>query len=249
MRIKGTAALWTSKNPILASGDEGVESDTGRFKTGDGTTTWTALPYGAITATSTDTLTNKTIDFASNTVTMTKAQLNTAVSDADVATLTGTETLTNKTLTAPVISTISNTGTVTLPTATDTLVGRTTTDTLTNKTLTAPKTDVLATTSGSWALFLTHGGSVNLWNITNAGTGSPITLGASSASGDTNVSVNLTTKGSGTLQANGNPIGVKVSVPATASSAGVPGQFAADGSFVYICTATNTWLRSPLTTW
>lgn len=50
------------------------------------------------------TLTNKTIDLASNTVTMTLAQLNTAVSDANVASLTGAETLTNKTLTNPTVT-------------------------------------------------------------------------------------------------------------------------------------------------
>ncbi len=54
--------------------------------------------------TATQTLTNKTIDLTSNTLTGTKAQFNTAMSDADFATLTGSETLTNKTLTTPVIA-------------------------------------------------------------------------------------------------------------------------------------------------
>jgi hypothetical protein len=52
----------------------------------------------------TDTLTNKSISLGSNTVTSTLAQLNTAISDADVASLAGTETLTNKTLTSPKIN-------------------------------------------------------------------------------------------------------------------------------------------------
>jgi hypothetical protein len=90
---------------------------------------------GAASASSTTTLTNKSLDLASNTVTGTTAQFNTALSDGNFATLAGSETLTNKTLTAPVISTISNTGTVTLFTATDTVVGKATTDTLTNKTI------------------------------------------------------------------------------------------------------------------
>jgi hypothetical protein len=50
------------------------------------------------------TLTNKTVDLASNTLTGTTAQFNTALSDGDFATLAGSETLTNKTLTAPTIS-------------------------------------------------------------------------------------------------------------------------------------------------
>ena len=53
----------------------------------------------------TSTLTNKSIDLANNTLTGTKAQFNTAMTDADFATLTGTETLTNKTLTSPVLNT------------------------------------------------------------------------------------------------------------------------------------------------
>jgi len=50
------------------------------------------------TTTGTQTLTNKSISLATNTVTSTLAQLNTAVSDADVASLAGSETLTNKTV-------------------------------------------------------------------------------------------------------------------------------------------------------
>lgn len=34
-----------------------------------------------------------------------------------------------------------------------------------------------------------------------------------------------------------------VSVPANSSSAGTVGQFSANASFLYICTATNTWRR------
>jgi hypothetical protein len=52
----------------------------------------------------TDTLTNKSIALGSNTVTGTIAQFNTALSDADFATLAGTETFTNKTLTSPKIN-------------------------------------------------------------------------------------------------------------------------------------------------
>ena len=42
----GTAAQWVSANPVLAAGEMGIESDTKKFKFGNGTTAWTALGYG-----------------------------------------------------------------------------------------------------------------------------------------------------------------------------------------------------------
>jgi hypothetical protein len=41
----GTAAQWTSANPMLLSGEIGFETDTGKQKIGDGVTAWTALAY------------------------------------------------------------------------------------------------------------------------------------------------------------------------------------------------------------
>jgi hypothetical protein len=59
----------------------------------------------AITATSTTTVSNKSISLGTNTVTGTTAQFNTALTDGNFATIAGTETLTNKTLTSPTITT------------------------------------------------------------------------------------------------------------------------------------------------
>lgn len=39
------------------------------------------------------------------------------------------------------------------------------------------------------------------------------------------------------------------SVPASASAAGVAGQFAYDSSYIYVCVATDTWERAALATW
>lgn len=46
---RGTAALWTSTNPILALGEMGFETDTLKIKFGDGTSGWTALAYANVT--------------------------------------------------------------------------------------------------------------------------------------------------------------------------------------------------------
>ncbi|HZK76900.1 MAG TPA: hypothetical protein VFD13_08340, partial [Candidatus Kapabacteria bacterium] len=40
-----------------------------------------------------------------------------------------------------------------------------------------------------------------------------------------------------------------VSAPATSTSTGTPGEIAQDGTYLYICTATNTWKRVALSTW
>lgn len=42
-----TAANWTSINPVLAAGEMGVETDTNKFKFGDGVTAWSGLAYAA----------------------------------------------------------------------------------------------------------------------------------------------------------------------------------------------------------
>ena len=46
---RDTAANWTSNNPTLTTGEMGYETDTGKFKIGNNTNAWTALPY-SITA-------------------------------------------------------------------------------------------------------------------------------------------------------------------------------------------------------
>jgi hypothetical protein len=42
---RGTASSWTSTNPTLAAGELGFETDTGKFKIGTGSSTWTGLAY------------------------------------------------------------------------------------------------------------------------------------------------------------------------------------------------------------
>ena len=67
----------------------------------------------------TDTLTNKSIDLGTNTVTGSVAEFNAALQSESFTTLTGSETLTNKILTTPVIAEIDSGSTITLDATTD----------------------------------------------------------------------------------------------------------------------------------
>ena len=95
---RGTASQWTSANPTLASGEFGYETDTGKFKLGDGSTAWNSLAYkasGTVTSITAGTgLSGGTIS-TSGTISIDTA------TTVDVSTA---QTLTNKTLTAPVIN-------------------------------------------------------------------------------------------------------------------------------------------------
>ncbi len=45
---RGLAASWTFENPVLSSGELGLETDTYKLKIGNGTTAWNSLDYFAI---------------------------------------------------------------------------------------------------------------------------------------------------------------------------------------------------------
>lgn len=99
------------------------------------------------------TLTNKSISYTTNTITGTKAEYNTSVTDGDIVFLDSVDTIAGvktfldtkfglrnvaNTFTWVFTNAITAARTWTLPDVSDTLVWRTTTDTLTNKTLTSP---------------------------------------------------------------------------------------------------------------
>ena len=52
---RGTAATWTTANPVLLMGEQGLETDTGKTKRGDGATAWAVLPYLIDTASASST--------------------------------------------------------------------------------------------------------------------------------------------------------------------------------------------------
>jgi hypothetical protein len=77
------------------------------------------------------------------------------------------------------------------------------TETLTNKTLTAPKigTSILDTNGAELLLLTATGSAVNELTLANAASGNAPSI---TASGETNVSLNLVPKGTGQVQINGN---------------------------------------------
>ena len=77
------------------------------------------------------------------------------------------------------------------------------TQTLTNKTLTSPKigTSILDTSGNELLLLTATGSAVNELTLANAASGNAPSI---TASGETNVSLNLVPKGTGQVQINGN---------------------------------------------
>jgi hypothetical protein len=48
---RDVASAWTSANPTLAAGELALETDTAKYKIGDGTTAWTSLAYSSLPST------------------------------------------------------------------------------------------------------------------------------------------------------------------------------------------------------
>jgi hypothetical protein len=79
--------------------------------------------------------------------------------------------------------------------------------------------------------------SDNLY-ISNTNTATPLIYGKFDSTGSTG----------GRVKINGN-LEIKTKTPASATATGVVGEIAWDADYIYICTATDTWKRSAITTW
>jgi hypothetical protein len=87
-----------------------------------GTVALTSQIAGMVTETGTQTLTNKSLSLANNTVTGTTAEFNSALTDGDFATLAGSETLSNKTISGAT-NTLTNIGNASLTNSSITING------------------------------------------------------------------------------------------------------------------------------
>jgi hypothetical protein len=235
---RGTAAQWTSTNPTLAAGEPGYETDTSKFKVGNGSTAWNSLAYtgaGTVTSITAGTGLSGGAITTSGTIAI----------DSTVATLTGTQTLTNKTLTTPVITSISNSGTVTIPTGTVTLATLTGTETLTNKTLTTPTLDdpkinlaFDAQTGTTYTTVLNDNGQVITMNNASANTLSIPTNASVAYPIGTQINVLQIGAGQTTIQA---VTSGTTSILSTGASAAAPKIRARYGMATCIKAATDLW--------
>lgn len=189
----------------------------------------------------------------------------------EVVTLTGTQTLTNKTLTSPTI----NTATLATPTI-DSIKGSDGNTAVSFNNATSQATYLeFKNTSGSSLELYARGTPSNLDIAVNpkgtgrfyvsVATGQTPTIGGVGA--DTNHDLNLTSKGTGVVKANGvqvdtisgaytltnktltSPKITSGNAPASAGATGTTGQVEWDSGYIYICTATNTWKRAAVATW
>jgi hypothetical protein len=166
---RGTAAQWISTNsgngPILNAGEIGYETDTNKFKIGDGTNHWinldyfidasstanpafgTSIVFEGATADSYETTLQVTDPTADRTITLPNVD-GTVITTGNLSDITNigvfTSTITMEGSTANDFELTLSAGdptadrTITFPDATGTVVLRDSTDTLTNKTLTSP---------------------------------------------------------------------------------------------------------------
>jgi hypothetical protein len=133
---RDTAANWVSANPTLRAGEIGIETDTLKFKVGNGSSPWNSITaYANVVPGDLNTTLNGYLEVGDLSDTVAELVDGSLYIPGTDIIFEGTADSHELTLTAP---DVTSDKTITLPDATTTLIGTDTTDTLTNKTLTSP---------------------------------------------------------------------------------------------------------------
>jgi hypothetical protein len=170
-----TAAIAAKGDLIVGSANDAVTivgaASTNGYVLNVNSSTTSGLAW-VDSAASTQTLTNKSVALGTNTVTGTIAQFNTAVTDADFATVAGSETLTNKTLTSAALTAPVITGTASIAQMMESVTvsataatGTVNYDVLTNGAVTYYTSNA----SGNWTLNLRGDGSTTMNSVMSTG--------------------------------------------------------------------------------
>jgi hypothetical protein len=200
--IVGNGTAWVLETPTQA-----------RTSLGLGTIATAAAPAGTVVGTSdTQTLTNKTVALGSNTVSGTLAEFNTAVTDANLASLAGTETLTNKTIDLTSNTLTGTTAQFNTALSDDNFATLTGTETLSNKTFTAP---VLGTPASGTLTNCTFPTLNQNTTGTAAGLSATLAVGSGGTGATTLTGV---IKGNGTSAITAATAGTDYVAPATATT-------------------------------
>ncbi len=223
-----------------AEGELTVDTTLDTLRVHDGSTVG---GYELVQKNASQTLTNKTINLTNNTVSATLAQLNTAISDADVSSIAGEETLSNKTLASPIVTTQ-----LTSTSASFTLLDTPTTINLGGAATTAPHAHlpqthlVVATKTINFGTSGAAGSTTNI-NIGSSSGGTTTVNKDLVVSGDLTVNGTTTTINSTTLAVDDKNIilgDIASPTDTTADGGGITLKGATDKTFNYV-NATGLW--------
>lgn len=231
---RGTAADWTSANPILGNGEPGFETDTGRLKIGDNVTAWNALSYIQGTGGVADGNTTYTVS------------AETATGGVDIR-LTGSDASTDAVkIAAGSNVTVTRTDANTITIASTDTTGATTLDGLTDVVLTSPAVgEVLKYNGTSWVNdtdLNTGSGAVALNDITDVVVTTPTTGQVLKYNGTAWVNDTDSTGGGGVLPTRADLVGSSGSLANGASGPiNITGYKAY--SLLKVATSAAAWVR------
>jgi hypothetical protein len=144
---RDTAANWVSSNPTLRAGEIGIETDTLKFKVGNGSSPWNSITaYANVVPADLNTTLNGYLEVGDLSNTVAEIVDGAVYVPGTNIVFEGTANAHELTLAAP---DVTSDKTITLPDATTTLVGTDVAQTLTNKTLTSPVVSGLSLSDSS----------------------------------------------------------------------------------------------------